>query len=185
MKQLILLLISTTLSSLSLAQNSPDPEFPGRPYILLQNNILESIERSDGNIDVKMPGIGYSGSETYYSAYNPKSSTRLSKNLIPKFIIKLDGANTDPKDVLLLSKGISKKDRRQFLRFKMTMGGKSIDVSSSFVKLEFKKVKDGIYEILLPESIEIGEYAFMQIISSNDFAAYSTTIKLSCFGIDL
>lgn len=184
MRLLILLLIFTALSNFSFAQIKTDPEFSGRPYILLQDNTLASIERSDANIDVKMPGIGYSGSETYYSAYKPKSSTRLLKNSNPKFIIKLEGVNTDPADVLLLSKGSSKKDRRQFLRSKMSMGGKSVDVSSSFVKLEFKKVKDGIYQIILPESIEPGEYAFMQILASNDFATYSAPIKLSCFGID-
>ncbi|MGB4776454.1 MAG: hypothetical protein WBP45_14855 [Daejeonella sp.] len=184
MRLLILLLIFTALSNFSFAQIKTDPEFSGRPYILLQDNTLGSIERSDANIDIVRPGIGYSGSETYYSAYKLKSSTRFSSNSVPKFLIKLDALNIDPADAILLSKGVSKKDRRQFLRFKMTMGGKSIDVSSSFVKLEFKKVKDGIYEIILPESIEPGEYAFMQILASNDFAAYNAPIKLSCFGID-
>jgi hypothetical protein len=62
----------------------------------------------------------------------------------------------------------------------MAMGGKARDVSTAYIKLEFNKLKDGIYEIVLPNNIQPGEYAFMPI--SGDIN--NGKIKISCFGIN-
>jgi hypothetical protein len=54
------------------------------------------------------------------------------------------------------------------------------------VKLEFIKIGDKIYEIILPNNLEQGEYAFMPITESsgNSLTSYNTKVKISCFGID-
>jgi len=181
----ILAILSAMFSSTLFAQSLPDPEFSSRPYILEANNNLKGLERADAQIDMKVKGMGYGGFETYYTAFTPKSDVRLSKNVLSKLIIKVE-RNIDPSEIISLSMAIVKKDRRRFLQGSMALGGKARDVSSSYVKLEFKKIRDGIFEIILPSDIQLGEYAFMPISSGggNPLTAYNSKVKISCFGID-
>ena len=174
------ILISGFVST-SIAQSVPDPEFSSQLYILEVDNTLKNLERADAQMDIKIKGMGYGGSEIYYTAFTPKSDVRLSKNALPKLIIKVEG-NIDPSELISLSKAEVKKDRRRFLQFSMALGGKARDVSRSYVKLEFKKNREGIFEVILPSDIQPGEYAFMPINSS--LTSNKTKFKISCFGID-
>lgn len=186
MKKLILFaILIVAFCSASIAQSFPDPEFSSRPYILNDDNTLRDLERTDAQIDVKLKGMGYGGSETYYTAFTPKSDVRFAKNALPRLIIKVEG-NVDPSELISLSKGEVKKDRRRFLQGDLAFGGKARDVSSSYVKLEFKKIGNGIFEIILPSDIQPGEYAFMPINSSNQnsLMSYDSKVKITCFGID-
>jgi len=162
------------------AQSFPNPKFSLRPYIVESDSVLKTFERADAHLDIKVKGLGYGGSETYYTAFKPNSDVRFSKNALPKIIIKIDG-NIDPSDQISLSKAIVKKDRRRFLQASMALGGKSRDVSSYYVNLEFKIIRDGIYELILPSDIQTGEYAFMPPVydGGNYFKS-----KIYCFGID-
>jgi hypothetical protein len=186
MKKLILIMtILVTLVTVSFSQSSPDPEFSSRPYILLGDNTLKNFERADVLLDIKVKAMGYGGSEIYNTALSPKSDVRFSKNAIPKIIIKI-GVNVDPADIVSLSLGEVKKDRRRFLQSSMALGGKARDVSLYDVPLDFKKIREGIYEIVLPSNIQAGEYAFRPINdgSGNTLVPLSTKVKISCFGID-
>jgi len=178
-----LLLIS--MSSSLLAQSFPDPEFSARPYTLAQDNSLKSIERADAQVDFKVKGMGIGGSEIYYTTFSPKSEVRFSKDALPRLIIKVDG-NADPSELISMAKGEVKKDRRRFLQGSMALAGKARDVSSAYIKLEFKKLRDGIYEIILPSDIQSGEYAFMPMNSGegNPLTSYNSKVKIACFGID-
>jgi uncharacterized protein YxeA len=53
------------------------------------------------------------------------------------------------------------------------------------VPLDFKKISEGIYEIVLPSNIQAGEYAFSSINDGSANPLVKTTkVKISCFGID-
>ena len=181
----IAILISGFSSSL-MAQSFPDPEFSSQPYILEANNSYKKLERADAQIETKMVGMGYYGGfETYFTAFEPESDVRLSMNSLPKIIIKIEG-NVDPSEIISLSEAEVKRDRRRFLQSSRGMRGRAHDISDTYIKLEFKKIRNGIFEVILPSDIQPGEYAFMPINSggSNTLQTYNSKVKISCFGID-
>ena len=59
---------------------------------------------------------------------------------------------------------------------------KAKDVSKTTVRLEFKKILDGIFEIILPGDIESGEYGF--IAKSGCSGNSNSKIKMICFRVD-
>jgi len=179
-KQWLSVLVALFLSTASFAQTFPTPEFTARPYSLLADMTLRELERAEAKVDLKLKGGGYGGSEMYYTVFSEQSTVRYPKASLPRLVIKVDGGE-DPADFVTLSVGSAKKGKRSFLQSSSSMYGKARDVSGSFVKLEFRKIQDGLYEIILPASIAPSEYAFMPIA---DGKATSTGIKISCFGID-
>lgn len=164
---IFILILGTTLK----AQKLGTPEFAFRPYIVEMNNNLTSLENADGKLETKFLGMGYGGAETYYSAKLPKSTTRISKSSMPKIIVKIIGG-VDPSQYIKLSKAEIKKGNRKFMQNKTSFGGGNKDLSDTFIKLDFKKIRNEIYEIILPSNIEIGEYGFI----SNGF--------VYCLGIE-
>lgn len=172
----IILSIAVVLSSItSFSQTLPTPEFAMRPYILEATNTLKNLERVEVQTDMKAK---VSGVEMFFTAFNAKSDVRISKSAMPKFIIKVE-VGTDPADVISLGIGEVKKDKRKFLQSSSNAKGEARDISATSVKLEFKKISDGLYEIILP-TIAPGEYAFMPVkIGISD-----TKMKFSCFGMD-
>jgi hypothetical protein len=164
---IFILTLGTTLK----AQKTETPEFAFRPYILETNNKLKSLENADGKLETKFLGMGYGGAEIFYSAKLPKSTIRISKSSMPKIIVKIIGG-ADPSQFIKLSKAEIKKGNRKFMQNKTSFGGANKDLSDTFVKLEFKKMRNEIYEIILPSTIEIGEYGFI----SNGF--------VYCLGIE-
>lgn len=167
------------LTSNLFAQTFSDPEFSSRPYFLDADSTLKNLERADAQYEQKLKAMGYGGMEIYYSVFILKSDVRFSKSTLPKLIIKVEG-NIDPSELFYLSKSAVKTDRRSFLQGSMDIlfGGKARDVSNTYINLEFKKIRDGIFEVILPSDIQPGEYAFIPM------GAPASKIKISCFGID-
>jgi hypothetical protein len=160
---LSLLLILTFITK---AQKNSEPEFAYRPYFVNLDGSLKGFERVDMIIESKPNAMGRNW-QTFYIVYEAKSFFRISKAAIPKCIIKIEPGK-DPADLVRLYKGKAKKSKRNFLS-----SGQPEDLKKSIVKIEFKKISDDLYEILLPDSIELGEYAFV-----------SGDSKVSCFGVD-
>jgi hypothetical protein len=174
-------IISIAFTLSAKAQTIPDPEFSGRPYYL-SGNELKPLERADATIDVKVKAMGYGGSEYYYTVFSKTSPVRFKKDTMPKIVVKIDGS-ADPAETIVLARVFEqKKDRRRFIKGKMRLGGKTKDVSKYDVRLEFKKIRDGLYELILIGPIELGEYAFMPLENNNSIG--KTSQKLTCFGID-
>ena len=176
----VALFVAALMGAPVIAQTIPDPEFTARPYSLSPDGTLKDLERVDASIDIKVKGGGYGGSETFYTAFSGKSPVRFSKATLPRIIIRVEGG-VDPADLVVLSVAEVKKDRRRFLQGSMTLYGKARDVSASFIKVEFKKIRDGVYEVVLPADIAPGEYAIMPIADGKSTPAGT---KISCFGID-
>lgn len=77
-----LFLIALIIASMSLrlcAQSFPDPEFSGRPYILVSDSILKDAERATYTMDYKAKGFGYGGTETYYTVFHRNQMFDLHK----------------------------------------------------------------------------------------------------------
>jgi hypothetical protein len=180
--KLLLLLLFVAFNSA--AQKLANIEFSGRPYILVNSNTLKDFERADAQFETKIKALGYKGSETFYTVFSPKSEISFSKELLPKIIIKMDD-NIDPSDVVKLSKAVIKKDRRRFILESQQLLGKARDISDAYIKLDFKKLEDNVYEVILPKDIEIGEYAFLPINASegNALTSYRASVKITCFSI--
>jgi hypothetical protein len=146
------------------------------------------MERSDASLDFKVKGMGYGGSEYFYTAFDSKSTVRFSMNDLPRIFIKLEG-NIDPEELLLIVKEETKKKKKGRRRFKQgsrSMGGKARDVSENQVSFSIKKTRDGVYEIVFDQGLEQGEYAFMPFsdTNTNPLLGGSTKTIITCFGID-
>lgn len=157
----------------------PDPEFSLRPYLLTSENTLKNLERTDAKYDVKIKAFGYGGTEMYFTAFTPKSDSRFKGSSLPVFIIKVDGDN-DPSEVVKLVKAEEgRRDSRRFLISRNKMMGGASSVQDKYVSLEYKKLRTGIYQIMLPDKLPAGEYAFVPVNLKE-----SMDVKISCFGVD-
>ncbi len=190
-----LLLLFLIISTSTTAQEIPNPEFTMRPYFITDGQ-LENFEKVKAQIDIKVKGMGYGGSETYLTAFNEESSIKFESNKIPKIIIKIEG-DEDPEDYISILKSTKKKKlikfnkkkkkegRRRFKVASRAMGGKVRDVSNSEITFVIKKIKGNIYEIIIDTELETGEYAIIPIQQSNGnpLLSYNSTQKIYCFGI--
>lgn len=186
MKNYILLALLFLIGTSAFAQNIPTPEFTGRPYAL-ENGKLAELERVDAQMDQKLKGMGYGGVEIYYTAFTEKSSIRFSKDQLPKLIISVE-KGVDPADGFTIIKGTVKKGKkgkegkRNFRVGNYGMGGSAQSNSDAQILATYKKVKDGVYEIVLPDETEAGEYAFVP--NGIDAMSAGNKMKITCFGID-
>lgn len=180
----VLLMFGSFAQSTIFCQTLPVPEFTSRPYLLLPDSTLQDLERADAKLDIKVKGMGYGGSETYYTAFQPKSTVRFPHGSIPRIVIKFD-SNVDPTEKITLVKATVKSDRRRFLMGSRSLYGKVRDVSKAQVVVAFKKIGDRYYELQFPNGLEAGEYAIMPMMDANS-NNYLTggTMKITCFGID-
>lgn len=182
MKNIILIsaILISGFGSTLFAQSFPDPEFSSRPYFIENDSTLKTLEKTEAKYEIKIKSMGYGGSEVYYTAFKSRSEIRFSKVSLPKLVIKIE-SDIDPSDIVTLAKAIVLNDRRRFVQSSMALGGKTRDLSKYYVMLEFKKIQEEIYEIILPKNMEAGEYAFMPIIFD---AGNILKQKIYCFGVD-
>lgn len=160
------------------AQN---PEFSGRPYLWQNKVALSDLERADAQSDNKIKGLGYGGIQTLYTVFTPKSYVRFNKSELPKLVIKVE-PGVDPSEQYIIIKATVKKDKRTFMVGSYSMTGRTKNTEDQQIKPEYRKLKDGVYEITLPENIEAGDYGFFSV--SIDATQIGNRLKISCFGID-
>ena len=160
-------------------KESPVPEFSSRPYFY-SDKTLKNLERADASIDVKVLGFGYGGTEIFYNVFPELSNCKFITGKIPPLIIKVEN-NGDPNEIVYLVKAKEvQKDRRRFIISKSSFGGKVVNLSEYIIPLEFKKIKNDIYQILVPDNLQSGEYGFMPIKTNKE----ATSIKITCFGVE-
>lgn len=159
----------------------PEPDFTLRPYYL-NGNKLERLERTEGIFVTKQKGF-YRGTERFVNAMKPESEIQFKKGNLPRFFIKLENEKADPYDLINLCIGDVKKDRRIFIFRSQKMTGKVRDVTDNFIDLEFKKIRDGLYEIIIDEELDVGEYGFLPIPTEAQSASFVNSVKINCFGV--
>ena len=161
------------------AQEIPDPEFSLRPYFV-KGNLLENLERADASVETKLKALGYGGAEAFFAVMGLKSSVRFQTGALPTIIIKTED-NSDPADIVVITKAEFKKDKRRFKAAKVAaFGVKPKNISDSQVKISFKKVREKLFQLIFEGPLPPGEYALLPTHSSSSAAG----IKISCFGVD-
>ncbi len=184
MKTTLLILLSIFNLSLILAQNNiPEPDFENKPYFYVEGeSSLRSFDMTQADLDIKVLGMGYGGTEMYYSAYGKVSKISFPSNEIPRIFIKLNTA-ADPSTFVRLGKASFKKDRRRFKVASRSMGGKSRSTNEVYYELNFKRVDGNLFEILIAQELDAGEYAILPIVSNQGFMGSSGQTPIYCFGI--
>jgi hypothetical protein len=184
MKKIILSLLGILLSLLSYAQEIPVPDFIKRPFILTEENRITDFERLVAAVDFKVKGMGYGGTELYYTVNPGRSLKRFPLTNLPKFIIRTE-PNQDPSEVIYLSKAyeVTVKKRR-FLTSKYNVLGKSKEVNFQFIQIDFKKISPDFYEIIIVDPIGNGEYAFIPFDTAESSRNIGGKVYINCFGIN-
>jgi hypothetical protein len=187
MKQLYAILLVITMSPLLFAQAEvPEPEFSERPYYL-KDGQLHNLERTDATFEVKLKGMGIGGANYFYTVFSPHSSVRFKQGDIPRLFMRLE-SNQDPQEsiVILKQDNAGHRKYRKFYQGGAKAGGKSRDASKGQQSFTVEKVRDGLYEIILPASIPSGEYAILPAVIPNTgaFGTQASSIKVSCFAIE-
>lgn len=184
MKKFYLILLGIAFSLLSHAQDIPVPSFSKRPFILTEENELIDFERLVAVVDFKIKGMGYGGSEIYYTVMPGRAMKRYPLTNLPKFVIRTE-PNQDPSEVIYLSKAyeVTAKKRR-FLTSKYNMVGQSKGVDFQFIQIDFIKIVQDVYEIVIVDPIGNGEYAFIPFDTAESSRNMGGKVFISCFGID-
>lgn len=184
MKKFIFLLSFFLIQLSTNAQEIAIPDFSKRPFYISTENELESLEREIAVVDYKIKGLGYGGGEYYYTVTQPRSLLRFSLREMPRFIIKTE-PNQDPSEVIYLSKSYDvNRKRKRFLTSKVTMLGKSKGVDNQFIEINFKKLDEDVYEIIIVDPIGNGEYAFIPFDTAESSQNMMGKVYINCFGID-
>lgn len=162
--------------------NIPDPEFPLRPYYL-DGNELVKLERAEANFAAKKKGV-YRGVDMQVQIMKEESPIQFLKNNLPRFFVVINDEDTDPFDIIDLCKADRiGKGRRNFTYAGKKYGGRVKDVTGKLVSLDFKKIRNGLYEIIIDQELEQGEYAFLPLFKNDQSLSSTNSIKANCFGI--
>lgn len=184
MRKLLLLMTFLGIQFSTYSQETPIPDFAKRPFIVTEENELIDFERLVAVVDFKIKGMGYGGSEIYYSVTPSRSLKRYPLSNLPRFVIKTE-PNQDPSEVIYLSKAFEvNSKRRRFLTSKMSMTGKSKEVVSQFIQIDFKKLTTDVYEIIIVDLIGNGEFAFIPFDTDDSARNMGGKVFINCFGVD-
>ncbi len=154
----------------SFAQDSTNltPQYPSIPYYV-KNGKLVSFEKVKARNDAK---VGMSNIKSYLTVFSKESSIRFQKGKIPKLLIKID-VDGDPSDYLSIIKSEKARGKRKFSQSMMSHSGKAKDVSSYEIKFDLIKIRNNIYELLIDDNIESGEYAVISTTQSDANSLFS------------
>ncbi len=171
-----------TTFTVNTSNNIPDPEYPLRPYYLDGKKLIQ-FERSESSVDMKVKGAGYGGHDRFLTAFDPESRIQFKEGNLPRMFISTESKSIDPYDVISLCKAITQKDRRRFKIGSSKMFGGARDIRDNIISLEFKKIHDTLYEIIILGKLEVGEYGFLPILEGDSNFMTSKSVKINCFGI--
>ena len=157
------------------AQNAV-PEFKNKVMLHRKNNTLDNLESTTltyhivskmGGGSVCMRTDGRNASV----AYDPKSGD--------DFIVKIE-PGVDPESIVTLYQFDLEKKQRKITTAAVGMSG-SKKVEIPVVKLNFKKLEDGVYAISALKPIEPGEYIYT--VSQPVSSSVTTDIKGFAFSV--
>ncbi|PQA93399.1 hypothetical protein SAMN05421796_105132 [Chryseobacterium piscicola] len=155
------------------------------PYYL-KDGKSEQFEKATAKIEAKAIGMGYGGVNNYLTIFNSKHSTvRFKNNEIPKFYIKLpDNAFSESITIVKADKVKESKTYRRFVQSGVSAGGTK-DMSKYQIVLPLKTTENSVYEIIIPQNLEAGEYSFV-INSGVQYDPFTNPMekKLFCFAIE-
>lgn len=131
------------------------PEFKNKVMVRTSGNTLEALEPTGMRYDIK-GRIGKG--TTYITAEGPKASVDHKPSSGNVFVVKIE-PGVDPEGVITLYKFSTDKKSRKIETGSVGMGGMK-NAKLPTTQLNFRKVQDGVYEILPAKTLEPGEYIF-------------------------
>lgn len=164
------------------SNNIPDPDYPNRPYYLDGNELIK-LERAEANFALKKKGI-YRGVDQQVQVMKEESPIQFEKNKLPRFFIQINDEDVDPYDIIDLCKADNiGAGRRNFTFSGKTYGGRVKDVTGKIMQLDFKKIRKGLYEIIIAQDLVQGEYAFLPLGNTENQLSSVNSVKANCFGV--
>ena len=133
------------------------PEFKNKVMMLTKNNTLQSLDYTPLAYALKGK-YGGAGSKGFMKADGPSASVKYNQADGSSFIVKLD-PGSDPESYITLYVFDAEKSSRRIVIWSMGMRGTK-DVEIPTVKLNLKKVEDGVYIMTPAQTLEEGEYIF-------------------------
>ena len=177
-KILMLSIFICLISSLAFAKtldSIPEPEFVNEVYYYDKANLkLLPLEKANAEMKAKMKLIG--GASPAYTIGGDKSFIRINQQGSSFMITVSGGPMMDPSMTISLYRFESKKGRREAA---MSLYGGQRNGGNA-VEIKFKKVREGTYEIVIPENLEKGEYGFVNAFTMNAAGG----LKTFAFGVD-
>ncbi|MBO9703172.1 MAG: hypothetical protein J7604_23360 [Sporocytophaga sp.] len=107
---------------------------------------------------------------------------RIDSNSLLKFYIKFT-IHSDPAKSLKIVRGEASKGSRLFLYSRTSRRGE-IRIIPNNIKLKFKKLSEGFFEVTVDGKLAPGEYFFMPVTELGLPCPASQIQMISCFGID-
>jgi len=154
MKKLLTLFLIFAATVTTKAQNAV-PEFKNKVMLHKKDNTLGSLDNTSLNYGMK----GKMGGGTVcMKTEGTNASTIFAPKSGDDFIVKID-AGVDPESIVTLYQFDVEKKQRSITIGKVGMRG-SQNVEMPVVKLNFKKLEEGVYIISAVKPLEAGEYIF-------------------------
>jgi hypothetical protein len=163
--------------------NLPVPEFKNTiNQVDTTQKVLKNLEKANAEVDLKVKGLGYGGSELYLKISGSESSVTLQPSQAT-FVVKLPDLDTDPSTYVDLYKFDSDKDRRRVKIASRKLTGKTRNVDIPNVDLSFAKISAGCYLITISETLKKGNYGFILDISST--GGFGSKQSTTVFAFDI
>jgi len=156
----------------------PEPEFASVPmYYDEASKMLKNFERPQVNIGARATGL-YSG-EQYASIDGMTSPVVFDIDHIPTIVFKTTSPSEDPVSVLSAIKmqvnDHKGRNQREYILGKAGVGNAKSTVK--YLSIEFQKISPGVYKVILPSDISVGEYVMF------DPTKNTSSVKVFAFSI--
>lgn len=153
------LLISSGFFCNSTPVNYPEPDFASVPmWYDATSKTLKSFERATPNQGTRMTGMASAEALIFFAGET--SSVQFQESNIPAFIFKTNTPTEDPAGIIDFGKlQVNKrKHQREYIMGKGGFGGSKTTVAT--ITVDFKKLGNGMYQIVPSAPLEPGEYCF-------------------------
>lgn len=178
------MLIACTMSLLQVFGNAtkdsiPNPEYMNQVYHFDKvNQKLVDLEKVNSELKMKMKMLGMGGGSQAYEVDGNRSSLRLGPDE-NSFVISVGNSMmADPSNTMSLYKFEVKRNKREATMMHYGIKGQSNDKNN--LELKFKKIKEGVFEIVVPKTLEKGEYGFVNMSAMNP----NGKVVVYTFGVD-
>jgi len=187
MQKYFLLAAAMSSFTVCIAQNdetkkNPQPETMNQLYYVGDSSKLIMVQQDLAAMKTKTKLAGFGGSSTTYVIDGESSSVHINKAQ-PSFAIKLNtmgGMAMDPSQFFRLYKFESKDKTRESVLAKTGIMGKGSSNNMDGIKFTYKEGGNGVYILVPSESLEPGEYGFVNMMQPKD-VSNRKSIKYAAF----
>ncbi len=193
MKTSLTVLTLLCCTSVTWAQEYPEPEFAYEIYFLRKSDTTSvfRLEKGYSSLDTKVSVGGIGGAESAYQIEGDKSNIRIKDGKGLSFVYSTGASSAmyssgfeayDPSTMITLYKSdLAKGNRKIYLQ----KGGGYFSTklkSSQKYSFSVKKIRNGYWELVIDKTLPKGEYVFTTM--SVGMGSVDGSMSLFAFGID-